>query len=163
MFPRTFSLLLALLVAGFTVSFRSDCDNAPDLNRRIQAFVKSSLGKKIGRGECWDLAAEALNSTGAKWDGQFGFGKPIDPRKDCVFPGDVIQFRNVRVTYRKGNTFYEEEMDQHTALVYEVKEKGKYVVAEQNTSRLGRRVGLNDLELENIRKGRTQFFRPQAK
>src|ERR1044071_2271253 len=115
-----------------TFSFRSDCGAAPALNQRITAYVKNTIGKKIGRGECWDLAAEALNSNNAKWDGKFEFGLPIDPKKDCVFPGDVIQFKNVRVAYRKGNTFYEEEMDQHTALVYEVKEKGKYVVAEQN-------------------------------
>jgi hypothetical protein len=162
---RTISVpFITLILGSFLIfSFRSDCGTAPALNQGITAFVKTTIGKKIGRGECWDLAAEALNANNASWDGKFGFGLPIDPKKDCVFPGDVIQFKNVRVAYRKGNTFYEEEMDQHTALVYEVREKGKYVVAEQNTSRLGRKVGLNDFELENIRKGKTQFFRPQAK
>jgi len=121
------------------------------------------MGKKIGRGECWDLAAEALYNAGASWDGQFGFGKKIDPLKDCVYPGDVIQFKNVRVKYQKGNTFYVEEMDQHTAVVYQVKEKGNFVVAEQNTSRLGRKVGLNDFALENLAKGKVQFFRPEKK
>src|SRR3954469_15393266 len=103
----------------FFFSFAPYCDHVPELNQKVQAYVRSTLGKKAGRGECWDLAAEALNRAGADWDGQFGFGTKVDPLKECVYPGDVIQFTNVRVSYRKGDTFYEEEMDQHTAVVYE--------------------------------------------
>ena len=158
-FPRT---ILPLLVF-FTLAFKTDCDNVPALNKTVHAFVKSSLGKKLGRGECWDLAAQALNKAGADWDGQFGFGKKVDPLRECIYPGDVIQYRNVRVQYRIGDTFYGEEMDQHTSIVYEVKEKGSYVVAEQNTSRLGRKVGLSDLALDNVKKGKLQFFRPVKK
>jgi hypothetical protein len=159
---------LKLLPALFFVflcssAFTLICDDTPELNREVVQFAKSNIGKKIGRGECWDLAAEALNKAGATWDGQFGFGKKIDPLKDCVYPGDVIQFKNVRIKYQKGNTFYLEEMDQHTALVYEVKGKGSFVIAEQNTSRLGRKVGLNDLALDNVTKGKLQFFRPEKK
>lgn len=153
------SLCLAVLLPLFSFT----CDEIPAVNRKVHSFVKSSLGKRIGRGECWDLAAQALNTAGATWDGAFGFGKPIDPKKDCVYPGDVIQYTDVRVHYQKGNTFYAEEMDHHTAVVFQVKEKGKYVVAEQNTSKLGRKVGLSDLELANVSKGKVDFFRPVAK
>ena len=150
------SLFLAALIPLFSFT----CDEVPAVNRKVHSFVKSSLGKKIGRGECWDLAAQALNSAGAKWDGAFGFGKPVDPKKDCVYPGDVIQYTDVRVHYQKGNNFYDEEMYRHTAVVFQVKEKGKYVVAEQNTNKLGKKVGLSDLELANVSKGKVAFFRP---
>ena len=151
---RLFSLGVVVPLMSFT------CDNVPALNSKVHAFVKAHVGKRVGRGECWDLAAQALNSAGAKWDGAFHFGKTIDPGKDCVYPGDVIQFSQVRVQYQKGNTFYIEEMDQHTAVVYQVRRKGSFVVAEQNTSRLGKKVGLSDLELANVSQGKVEFFRP---
>src|SRR4051812_6439423 len=76
--------ILACLASSLFLSFSPVCDNVPDLNLKVYSFVKSSLGKKIGRGECWDLAAQALDKAGASWDGQFGFGDKIDPLKDCV-------------------------------------------------------------------------------
>lgn len=155
---RFIQKLIIAVIPLFLLSFR--CDNVPLLNRKVNSFVKASIGKKIGRGECWDLAAQALNNAGAKWDGRFGFGKPVDPGKECIYPGDVIQYTGVRVHYQKGNTFYEEEMDQHTAMVYEVRGKGDFVVAEQNTNRLGKRVGLSELELANVSRGKVEFFRP---
>jgi hypothetical protein len=156
-----FHFSVPVLILVFLSSFV--CGEIPALNQKVYNYVKINLGKKIGRGECWDVAAEALNNAGATWDGHFEFGKKIDPLIDCVYPGDVIQFKNVRVKYQKGNTFYVEEMDQHTAIVYEVKEKGSFVIAEQNTSRLGRKVGLNDFKLENLAKGKVEFFRPEKK
>jgi hypothetical protein len=157
--PRAAAILsLAVVVPLFSFT----CDDVPALNRRVHSFVKTQLGKRVGRGECWDLAAQALTSAGAKWDGGFQFGKPVNPQKECVYPGDIIQYTGVRVHYQKGNTYYEEEMDQHTAMVYQVVAKGSFVVAEQNTSRLGRRVGLSDLDLANVSRGRVEFFRPVA-
>ena len=157
--PRTAALLS---LAAILPLFSFTCDDVPPINRRVQSFIRANLGKRVGRGECWDLAAQALNTVGAKWDGAFGFGKPVDPQKDCIYPGDVIQYTGVRVHYQKGNTFYEEEMDQHTAMVYEVRAKGSFVVAEQNTNRLGRRVGLSDLDLGNVSRGKVEFYRPVA-
>lgn len=153
----------AFIAASFSPVRFSECDKVPDLNRKVHSFVKSSIGKKLGRGECWDLAAQALNGSGAAWDGAFRFGDPVDPLKDCVYPGDIIQYTNVRVKYTLGNTQYVEEMDQHTAIVYEVKKRGSYTVAEQNTTRHGRKVGLSDFALDHIVKGKTEFFRPKAK
>ena len=51
-------------------------------------------------------------------------------------------------------------MDHHTAIVYEVKDIGKYIIAHQNTSDFGRRVGLSELDLANIQKGRFTIYRP---
>lgn len=136
------------------------CGNTPDLNKKIIEYVNSQINKKVGRGECWDLAAEALNTSGAVWDKNFKFGKEIDVKKDCVFPGDIMQFTNVTVEYKQGNRTYKESMAQHTAIIYEIKGTGDYTIADQNTSTHGRKVGLNPLKLENISNGKFQVFRP---
>ena len=136
------------------------CDNIPELNKQMFEFVKGKLNKKVGRGECWDLAAQGLNSIGANWDKDYVYGKEVDPWKDCVYPGDVIQFEGIKIQYQKGNTTYTEEMDHHTAVVYKVNGKGSYVVAEQNTSVHGKKVGLSNLELNNVLRGSYKFYQP---
>lgn len=139
---------------------RGECDQMPALNREVVAFVKSKIRQTVGRGECWDLAAEALNSTGAAWDHHYGFGKEISPVSDCVYPGDIIQFEGVTVKYQKDGYLYEEIMSRHTAVIFTVKGKGSYVVAEQNTSAGGRKVTLNPLELRNVVTGKYSIYRP---
>jgi len=136
------------------------CDQVPELNQKMIDFVKASLNKKVGRGECWDLAAQGLNKIGATWDKNYGFGKEIDPKKECVYPGDIIQFEGVKIEYQKKNTTYWEELDHHTAIVFKVNNKESFIVAEQNTSVLGKKVGLSTLELKNILKGSYKVFRP---
>lgn len=136
------------------------CDQVPDLNKKIINHIKTKIGKKVGRGECWDLAADALNTVGATWDKDYVFGKEIDPAKECVYPGDIIQFEGVEVEYRKGNTIYYEDLSHHTAIVYQVKNKGSFIMAEQNTSTGGKKVTLDPLELTNITKGKYTVYRP---
>jgi len=136
------------------------CDQIPELNKKMIEFVKSNLNKKVGRGECWDLAAQGLDEIGAAWDKNYGFGKEIDVKKDCVYPGDIIQFEGVKIEYHKKNTMYWEELDHHTAIVFKVIDKGNFLMAEQNTSTLGRKVGFSNLELKNILKGTYKVFRP---
>ncbi|MFZ1333710.1 MAG: hypothetical protein WAR83_16070, partial [Flavobacteriales bacterium] len=70
MMNRSFCLLLTL---AFSSQFQAqDPDSTgsaiPELNQHIVAYALGQEGKKVGRGECWDLAAEALNSGGATWD-----------------------------------------------------------------------------------------------
>jgi hypothetical protein len=165
MFPsRLIASLLflpALIIQSFSNPF--DCGALPELNKEIIAFVKPNVKKKIGRGECWDLAAAALNSAGADWDGKYGFGRKIDLKKECVFPGDIIQMEGVRIKYSKDNAFYEENMQHHTVVIYEVKTQDSFVIAEQNTSYAGRKVSLNALELKNITRGKYTIYRPQKK
>jgi hypothetical protein len=160
-------LLLSLLFSYFNFSSVSDpayrvfvCDQIPELNKKIIAFVKSNLNKKVGKGECWDLAAQALYKVGATWDKNYVFGKEIDPKKNCIYEGDIMQFEGVQIEYQKKNTFYTEELEHHTAIIYKVNDKGNFVMAEQNTSTHGKKVGLNALELKNILKGTYKIFRP---
>jgi hypothetical protein len=151
---------LAILRCFFLQAINAPCDKIPELNQKIIVFVNSKLNKKVGRGECWDLAAEALNITGAVWDKKYGFGREIKSTSECVFPGDIIQFEQVEVMYENKGTFYVENMEHHTAIIFKVKEKGNFILAEQNTSSLGKKVGLNPVELKNIRKGKYSIFRP---
>ncbi len=137
-----------------------NCDSIPELNKKIMSFVKTKLKKKVGTGECWDLAAEALNFSKAKWDKSYVFGKEINYKNDCVFPGDIIQFENVVIKYAEGNKFYKETLTHHTAIVFQVKSKKEFRVAEQNTSVTGKKVGLSWLGLENILEGKIKIYRP---
>jgi len=122
--------------------------------------VESKLDLKVGEGECWDLAAEALNTVEAKWDHEYKFGREIDPKKECIFAGDIVQYDKVKIDYQIKNTFYHERFPEHTSIVYEVIDQESFMVAEQNTSRLGQKVGVSPLKLKNIKAGKLKFYRP---
>jgi|GEM_PF-375753 len=140
--------------------FPSSCDTTPELNRKIVDLVRQQLGRTVGRGECWDLAALVLDRNGASWDGRYTFGRKVDPKKDCIYPGDIIQFEGVKIRYTRGRSVFTETMAHHTAVINEVKAKGVFVLAHQNTGTSGRKVGLSDLDLKTIIKGKYQIYRP---
>lgn len=156
--------LLASILIPFGMVFmappKRDCGAVPEVNQQVVGFVKSKINQRVGRGECWDLAAQALNSAGASWDGRYGFGREVHADKECIFPGDIVQFDGVKVRYQRGTYFYEETMDKHTAVIYEVRGETSFVVAEQNTSGGGRKVTLNPLDLKSIVKGQCRLYRP---
>jgi hypothetical protein len=132
----------------------------PILNEQIIAYVNTKLKKKVGRGECWDLAAEALNQVGATWDGNLGFGQVVDPKTAVIYPGDIIQFEKVQVKYTVGNANFSASYPHHTAIVYKVLADGSYEIAQQNTSETGLKVGIGKLDLKTVTKGQLTFFRP---
>lgn len=136
------------------------CDSVPDLNKQVIAYVETKINHKVGEGECWDLAAEALNTVGAKWDNEYKFGREIDLKKECAYPGDIMQFKNIKINYKLNNTYYHETMADHTAIIYEVVEQDNFNIAEQNTSRLGQKVGITPLKLSNISSGKFKIYRP---
>lgn len=147
-------LLTSVLVAG------GPCDSVSSVNRSVAAYVQAHLGKKVDRGECWDLAAFALNDAGAKWDGYYGFGTIIDPRKDCLMPGDIIQFEGVLVEKRTATSARQENYGHHTAIVMEVRDDGTLRIGHQNQGFTGRKVGISDLDLKEVVKGTYTFYRP---
>ena len=65
----------------------------PQANEEIVKYVTSVIGKKVDRGECWDIANQALTRINGKWDHKFMYGKLLDPKRDVVYPGDIIQFK----------------------------------------------------------------------
>lgn len=136
------------------------CDSVPEMNKQIVAYVKSKMGKKVDRGECWDLANQALKLVNATWDGKYVYGTKVNPQTDCIYPGDIMQFEGVRVKKEVKGGQAIEKMAHHTAIIYEVKGKGVYVLAHQNTSFSGKKVGTSELDLKNIVKGRYMIYRP---
>lgn len=153
--------LVIVFILFYTISVWGQ--KIPEPNKQIIQYVSSVIGKQVDRGECWDLANQALTRINAKWDGEYIYGKEINPEKDIVYPGDIIQFERVKVRYSAGNAITTETMGHHTAVVYKVYKKGKYQLAHQNTGFSGRKVGLSDLELSNVIKGKLKFYRPQLK
>jgi hypothetical protein len=155
----SFLLLITLL---FTEPVRADVpsDTLPELNRSILEFVDLNMKKKVGRGECWDLAAQALDHAGATWDGAYGFGRPIDPATEPVLPGDVVQFENVVTRDKTGNVQREERMPKHTAIIYQVHGPGIFTLAHQNTDVTGRKVGKSRFLLDGVIRGKVKIYRP---
>jgi hypothetical protein len=156
-----FFLLISILIAAS--SFAQD--TIPPMNRAIIEYVTSVIGKKVDRGECWDIANQALKRVDAKWDLKFKYGKLLDPKTDTIYPGDIIQFKNVMVEYKtelkEGTQISRETMGQHTAIVYKVNAPGDFQLAHQNTEFSGRKVGVSRLVLKNIKKGKIWIYRPE--
>jgi len=153
-------IILLLLLCSF--NFKA---GIPELNTKIVKYLDSVMGKRVDRGECWDLAAGALAYSGAYFDRSSKksvliYGRRVDPRRDEIFPGDLIQFENVKVQWKKRYTTFNESMSHHTAIVYKVNAPGNYQIAHQNTQHTGRRVGVSNFRLDRMIKGRVMFYRP---
>ena len=142
--------------------------NTPDLNSKVVRYVDSVIGQTVDRGECWDLAAAALDYAGAYLDRSsqksiYVFGQTINPSREKVYPGDIIQIENVKLEYTNGDMIYTENMAHHTAIIYEILTEGHYKIAHQNTSFSGRKVGISELKMDTIKKGKIIFYRPYKK
>jgi hypothetical protein len=154
---------ILLLLPLLTVDLASANDNLPPLNRKVVNYVETVIGQQVDRGECWDLAFQALDRIDARWDGKYMYGKELNIKREKLLPGDIIQFKNVKVQYQKGNTIYKESMAHHTAIIYKVLDDGVLELAHQNTGFSGRKVGLSKLDLETVTSGRMWFYRPVAR
>ncbi len=150
-----FATMLGLGLAGGAVPARADL---PPLNRGVIEFADANLGRQVGRGECWDLADQALASAEARrplidYPGQtYVFGRPVGV--DQVQPGDILQIDDV--TFPGLWTIHH-----HTAVVHDV--SGTRVrFIEQNVAGV-RRVVLNDVwyDLAARRGGTLTIFRPE--
>ena len=154
-------LLISLaLFQRSTVDSPAPCDSTPALNKKIIDFVNSNMNKKVGRGECWDLAAQALNTHHAKWDRKLNYGTRVDFKSECIYPGDVIQFERVYIEEKVDGGTYRSEIPHHTAIIYEVKSHGQIIIAHQNYNNK-KRVVLTPLNMNNIKRGKAMIYRPQ--
>lgn len=160
-------MLFSKFILLFTLVLFSNKD-IPPINQQVVSYVNSVIGQKVDRGECWDLASGALNYAGAYLDRSsqktiYVFGEIINPKKEAIYPGDIIQFENVKIEYVKDDGIYTETMPHHTAIIYEVLGKDHYKIAHQNTSFSGRKVGLSELKMDFVKKGDIIFYRPFTK
>ncbi len=142
--------------------------NIPELNQRIIDYVDTVVGKKVAYGECWDLAAAALDHAGAYLDRSsqktiYIFGKELNYKKDRIYPGDIVQLENVKLEYTIGNTIHTETMLHHTAIIYKVIDTGHFQFAHQNTSFSGKKVGISEFNMAHLKSGKMIFYRPYSK
>jgi hypothetical protein len=140
-------------------------EGIPEINKKIVTYLDAVIGHQVHGGECWDLAAGALDFAGAYLDRStkesiYIFGRKIDPSEETIFPGDIIQFEDVTLEYQTEEMIFTESMSHHTAVIYQVIAPGEYKIAHQNTRLSGKKVGLSDIALKNIKKGTLIFYRP---
>jgi len=154
---KVFILHIFLFFAS--VSF-SQCDSVPPLNQGIVDFVNTKMNKKVGRGECWDLAKYALDEVEAKWDQSYVYGRLLS-KDECIYPGDIIQFEKVKIKYKEGNKTFTEAMPHHTAIIYETINQDEVILAHQNTGYSGKKVGTSKLKFSTIISGKYYIYRPE--
>ena len=157
-------ILSLLILTGIPIGVHGQSE-IPDINSSVVSYVKTVIDSTVGRGECWDLADQALTFAGAQFDKTspdtiYIFGKQFNPEKEEVLPGDIIQFENVTVSYKDGNMIFTENYKHHTAVVYDVKENGSLQLAHQNTSFGGRKVALSKFNSDNVKKGKLIYYHP---
>ncbi len=149
------------LIALFSITASAQTDSIPTLNRSVLNYVQSVIGKQVDRGECWDLANQALTLTQAEWDKMYVYGRPVDYQTEEVYAGDIVHFKGAVVKRTEGFTTITETMEQHTAIIIKVYGKGVYELAHQNTSFSGRKVGTSLINMEGLVKGHIIIYRPQ--
>ncbi|MBP6301750.1 MAG: hypothetical protein KBB37_01080 [Bacteroidia bacterium] len=150
---------LVLLLLSFCFFNQPSQKELPEMNALVIQYVKTVVGKKVDRGECWDLANQALTYAQAKWERPLLFGKLLKFEKDSLLPGDIIQFTGVTMEHKEGSSTTRWSMIKHTAVVYEVHSSRQLILAEQNINNV-KRVMLNEYNLDDIKSGKVQFFRP---
>lgn len=126
------------------------------VNQSVHQFATGNIGTQVGNGECFTLADRALRQAGARSAADYGtitadadyqWGSAVSLRE--LLPGDIIQFRDYRVTITTVTTVRTEtggggwsentETDtqtrsrpHHTAIADNVQAQGVVTVLEQN-------------------------------
>jgi hypothetical protein len=95
----------------------SDKERSP----KVYEWARQQLNKRVGIGQCWDLADRALRQAGARSstttgpDDNYDWGTPVNPVQ-AVIPGDILQFRN----YTVKTTVTTKYPDQSTDSTFEI-------------------------------------------
>lgn len=125
-----------------------------ELQRDVVNFAADNIGRKIGRGECWDLADQALRAAGAEPPKGYTFGTPIP--LDEIQPGDILQFTAAR--FDEPGYWTIMGMPNHTAVVHAVGDTRAFILQQNFDGK--RYVTTYDLNLNNLTAGRLEAFRP---
>jgi hypothetical protein len=152
--------ILSILFLSSLSKCYAQCDSIAPINKKIIAWVSAQVNKKVGTGECWDLAQKALNNSGAKWDGLYGFGKPLK-KGECLMPGDIIQFEKVKVKRIINGSEFKEDFPHHTAIVFEVISSDQIKLIHQNTGYNGKKVAISDFLFSSVQSGKFTICRPE--
>lgn len=120
---------------------------------RIASFCLAQKGRTVGNGECWTLADEAFKSAGARRLGSDMrvWGRLVNPAKEPLKPGDVIEFQNAWFT---DGTI---TGSAHTAVVVKGGSQEHVTIAEQNWGK--KDVRIREMNLAGLRSGKFKVYR----
>lgn len=123
---------------------------------RMIKFVDDNMGKRVGRGVCYELIKEATGDKG--WFGnQWAHKKKYRVRTPKE--GDAIEFCKVTYRDKHGLTLH---IDSHLGIVYKIMKDGDIIVAEQNVgvkSLKDSKVILSPFNYKQIECGKIKFYR----
>ena len=100
-----------------------------------------------------------MDKYSADWKRTTQFGIPLDPDKDEILPGDIVQMYKVKLKH--GNKYEYFGLPQHTAIIYKVRGKKDYELAHQNVG-TKRYVMKSDFKMKYMYSGSVKFYRPIA-
>lgn len=163
MIQKVFLTLLVLIHFQLELSAQmvSVCADTTTANRTVLQAAISQQGKKVARGECWDLIQFSLNFAHVKWDGFQLFGTPIPFKTACLQVGDVLQFEHVYFAGILSNGMeYWERYEHHFAIIHAVHQDGMIELIHQNTGQFGKVVGISMIQLKDLKTGEISCFRP---
>lgn len=129
----------------------------PEINRKVLDFALGQMGRQVGNGECWTLAAEALKVAGAQRPNGYVFGRLL-ASSETALPGDIIQFTNCRFEERSAWRTRWIVAPHHTAIIFSV-DQGQAVVVQQNADNI-RRVQKTNMNLSSLVSGSYKIYRP---
>ncbi len=134
----------------------------PELNAQVVNYAISCLGKQVGNGECWTLAAEALDAAGAMPAEEFSFGHELK-KKEPWLPGDVIQFKACKFEVHYSNGYSVEEMGfpNHTAIIYST--DGSRITLIHQNYRMIKLVQVSTIDMSTMTDGSYKVFRPEPR
>jgi len=125
-----------------------------EIQREVVNFAADNVGKRVGRGECWDLADQALRAAGAEPPRGYTFGDRIPLTE--IQPGDILQFTSAR--FDEPGYWTIMGMPNHTAVVHAVGDTRAFILQQNFNGQ--RHVTPYDLNLNNLTSGRLEAFRP---
>jgi plastocyanin len=115
---------------------------------QVVAYAQTHFGERVGSGECFDLADQALRASGDKSAADFGTVTPnanyvwgTAQQLGQILPGDIVQFASYKMKIHTATTStdgssstddVEQERPHHTAVVETVGANGEVTVLEQN-------------------------------
>ncbi len=133
----------------------------PQLNASVLQFAQQNLGKQVGNGECWTLAAAALESAGAQPPDHYVFGKELSS-KEAWLPGDIMQFKSCHFEESSPTSWSEFDLGwpNHTAII-QTNDNGRVTILHQNFAQ-NRTVQTLTIDMHNLKSGSFKVFRPIA-
>lgn len=128
--------------------------NVPELNHKVVEFCRQNFDKKVGSGDCAQLATLSLAAAGAKRLGIYTWGRELDEREPLL-PGDCLQLELVEMKapgFSRG-------FHHHTAVVEEVR-PNEIVVFHQNVRPKGEIVQRDTWPKAAFKGGSAIAYRP---